>query len=250
MRRRSIFSTLLILGVTFVAVFGLLGYLLKQEPQFYAGACRDGVGDQLAASELLTRFGDVQNDIRTTKAEWGSSFTATELNAFFREHLDRTDGLAELLPVGINSPRVTIIEDRLQIATRYRNAPFEFLNGDFLSTVLSVELKTWVVSREQNTVAVEVCGLWAGALPVSSQRYLDRVSDAARKWNIEITWYRNNGNPVGLLRFYADQTRPSTFIRTVKIADDKLTIGGRSLLDAIAAPVANELQPMGTVTKE
>ena len=250
MRRRSVFLTLLILIVTFVAVFGFLGYLLKQEPQFYAGACRDGVGDQLAASELLTRFGDVQNDIRTARAEWGSSFTAAELNAFFREHLDRSDGLAELLPTGINSPRVTIIGDRLQIATRYQYAPFEFLENDFLSTVLSVELKMWVVSKEQNTVAVEVCGLWAGALPVSSQRYLDRVSDAARKWNIDITWYRNNGNPVGLLRFYADQTRPSTFIRTVKIAEDKLTIGGRSLLDAIAAPVATELQPMGTVTKE
>ena len=55
-----------------------------------------------------------------------------------------------------------------------------------------------------------------------------RISEAARDSNIEVTWYRNRSNPVGLFKFYADQARPSAQIMTFEVKDGKITVAGRS----------------------
>jgi len=88
-----------------------------------------------------------------------------------------------------------------------------------------------------NTVAVEFCKVTAGAVPIGSQSQLDKITEAAKDSNIDVMWYRHDGNPVGLFRFYADQSRPTTHIRTVAVGDGRVTIGGKSLIDPTLAPV-------------
>jgi hypothetical protein len=229
-RRRSLILTVLILVAAVVLVAGLLGYLVKVEPDFYAAAGAGSGEDEAQAAAVMTRYGDLRNDIRS-KPEWGAEFTAAELNAFVRANLSDEGWLADFLPENLHAPRVAIDGDRVKLAARYK-----YNGSDLLSTVLSIELRVWLVSagnppdREKlNTVAVEIRGVKAGALPVGPESMLDRIAEKARESNIKVDWYRHDGHTVGLFRFYADQTHPATQIRTVKVADGTITVAGRTI---------------------
>ncbi len=235
-RRRRVLLPLFILFAATVAVVAGLYAAARREPDFYTAAVREGNDPSPGSSELLTRFNELQNDIQTGNPKWGKSFTAAELNAFLRDQLDEGGLLAEILPTGVQTPRVAIDGDRLKIGARLQVAPAEGLASDATTTVISLELKMWAVRPEPNTVAVEVVGVKAGGLPVGSQRYLDRFAEACRRANIEVTWYRADGNPVALMKFYADQARPPAVVRSVTIGDGKLTVTGQSALAALAAP--------------
>lgn len=230
-RRRSLFFTILILVTALGLSLGLLTVLFKQEPDFYTAESNEP-DDDLTAAAVLTRFGDLKNDIRS-KPEWGATFSGEELNAFLIANLAEGETLASLLPDGVTSPRVFIDGDRIKIAARYR-----IQGSELLSTVVTVELRIWLVSPQLNTVAVEFCKVKAGAIPIGSQSQLDKITEAARDSNIDVTWYRHDGNPVGLFRFYADQSRPTTHIRTVQVIDGKFGVAGKSLLDPTIVPQA------------
>lgn len=240
MGRRSFWIKLIIVVGTVGLVLGVLAFLLKQTPDFYSAAM-PADGDAHLGSDVLTRFGDLRNDI-LSQPEWGSSFTADELNAFLRDHLDDKEGLAGLLLNGLKSPRVAIDGDRLKIAARY-----QWGDSETWSTILSVELRVWLVSRELNTLAVELIGAWAGHLPITAlpfgpQSRLDAITETARQSNINASWYRHNGNLVGLFRFYADHPQPVVQIRTAKISDGRLTIAGRTRLDQVIPGVGVDVR--------
>ena len=225
MRRRSRILTALILGTTAAAVLGTMGVLLKQEPDFYTVAlAADHAQDPFVAAETVTRLGDLKNDVRG-KADWTGAFTADELNALLREYASQ-GGLLDLLPAGCYDPRVAIDGDRLKIAAKRRQFGLEAL-----STVVSFELRAWMVP-EVNTVAVEIVDVRAGALPVRPQPWLDRLTEVAHGWNTDVTWYRHDGHPVGLFRFYANQVMPTTQVRAVVIGDGQVMIAGRTGRDA------------------
>jgi hypothetical protein len=231
MRRKSLILTLAILLATAAGVAGVLGVLLKHEPEFYATepvAAPAGWEEvQTQSAILVTRVQDLKNDIRS-KPEWGASFRAEDLNCFFRENLSADGGLTDLLPPGCHSPRVTIDGDKIRLGLQYGTG--------FWSTVIWVEMRAWLVKDETNVIALELCGLRAGALPLGCQSLLDSITEAAHDSNIDVTWYRHNGNPVGIFRFYAGQLQPTTQIHTFRVADGVVTLGGRTRLDtAIAA---------------
>jgi len=229
MFRRSRFKSLFILlgglGLAFAGVFSLA----KREPDFYHRAPNPGEYEtRERAAQLLTRVQDLKNEIRS-QSEWGETFTAEDLNCFFVENMSRKGNLASLLPEGVHSPRIAIDGDRLKLGFKY---------GDgFWSSVVWVELKVWLVKDEPNLVALEVCDLRTGSLPIGSQSVLDSISEAARDWNIDVTWYRNGSNPVGLFRFFANQTgQGGSQILTLNVADGKIVIAGRTPTDQ--SPVA------------
>ena len=58
-----------------------------------------------------------------------------------------------------------------------------------------------------------------------------RVTDAAREWNADVTWYRNNAHPVALIRLQANQNRPTLQIRRFEIADGQAHIHGKPTVD-------------------
>jgi hypothetical protein len=223
--RRSVVLAVLLVVASAAVVLTVLGVLLKRSPDFYDAAldADPGDADAVVAAEVVTRFGDLLNDIRS-KPEWGATFTADELNALFRE--SQCPGGWVKLPEDFHAPRVAVEGDKVRFAVRY---------GDGLtSTVVSVDLRAWLVHNETNTVALELCGMSAGALPLGVRSLLDGITEAARQRNINVTWYRLNGHPVGLFRFYADQARPTTQIRRLKVEDSRIIIAGRSLPDPTA----------------
>lgn len=229
MLRRSRLTALLLLVGGVGLCFGGVFYLAKREPDFYHRAPNpDEYDTRERAAQLLTRVQELKNEIRS-QSEWGETFTAEDLNCFFVENMGKKGGLASMLPEGVHSPRVAIEGDRLKIGFKYGEG--------FWSTVVWVELKVWLVKDEPNLVALEVCDLRTGSLPVGSQSVLDSITDSARDWNIEVNWYRNGPNPVGLFRFFANQAgQPSSQILTLKVDDGKIVVAGRSATDH--SPVA------------
>jgi hypothetical protein len=230
-RRRRVLLALLIVGVAALAVVGVLGALIKVEPAFYTAKPGDEFTDSLVASKVLTRFGDLMQDVRL-KPEWNGSFTAAELNAFLRENLQEDGWLAGVLPPELHDPRVAIEGDRVKVAGR--------IGSGIWSTVVSAEMRIWLVKDEINTVAVELVSMRAGALPAELQwfRSLDAIGEAVRDRNVDVAWYRHNGNLVGVFRLYADQPRPPTHLRTVQVAEGRVSISGRSTSE-LGAPAGS-----------
>ena len=235
MRRRSkLLAVLILLGGVGLCL-GAIGVLLKRQPGFYAETpCPNDWDTRERSAKLVTRVQELKNDIRS-RPEWGDTFTADDLNCFFIENMGRKGGLCTMLPEGLHSPRVAIDGDRIKLGFRYGEG--------FWSTVVWVELRVWLVANEINVVGVEVCELRTGSLPVGSQSILDAITEAARESNVEVIWYRNGTNPVGLFRFYADQPRPSSQILTVDVKDGKVIVAGRSLSDQGAPGLPTALIP-------
>jgi hypothetical protein len=226
-RRRNTILAVLLLIISAAAVGGGLVALLKTPPTFY-GSCGPSLeADALVGPVVMTKFADLKNAIRS-RPEWSDSFTAEELNAFFRDSLGSGGSLAAFLPEGVTEPRVQIDGDRIRLGVRYGEG--------FWSSILSVELRAWLVKPQPeaadiNTVALEIVGIWAGRIPVGTQTVLETVTESARDSNIAVSWYRYQGHPVGVFRFYADQPIPPTQIRRLQIADGKVSIAGRSYQD-------------------
>ena len=219
MRRRAWLLTFFIIVLIVCSITAVLGYWLTREPEFYRTA-RGIDPDPFLASRTLTRFSDLQNDIRS-KPEWEEAFSAEELNAFMIENLDDEEW-GDVLPPGAEMPRIAIEGDRLFLGLR--NTLF---GQEWLHVVTWVELKIWLV-HEPNTIAVEVVQVKIGDVPYHSQRWLDQVFADADDYNINVTWYRTNGNPVGLFRFYANQTRPPIILETAKLAEGQIMLKGRA----------------------
>ena len=236
MRRKSVLLTIGLILLIVGAVCGTLIVLLKGEPEFYTSQADEPSAWERGelASALLTRVQDLKNDIRS-KPEWGTSFRANDLNSFFRENLSDGDGYATLLPSGFHSPRVSIDGDRIKLGMRYGNG--------YWSTIVWLEMRAWLVKNDTNVIALELCGMRAGNLSIGCQTMLDSLSEAAHDSNVDVTWYRNGSNPVGLFRFYADQLRPTTQIHTLKIADGTVTVAGRTKLEnsVVGGPGSNPI---------
>ena len=217
MRRRRTLLTVLILLLAAGGLAAGLGFLLKREPADYLAAVPARPDDAEVAATVITKSSDFRTNLRI-RPDWAATFTADEVNAFLR---DQVADRAEVYGTTLSAPRVTARGDKLLLAAR--------VGEGSLSTVVNLEVRAWLVGPERNTVAVELGGLKAGGLPVGSHWLMDRITDAVREYNTEVTWYRNEGRPVGLFRLFADQARPATRLRSVTVADGGVTLAGRTI---------------------
>jgi hypothetical protein len=224
--------TVLILLAAVGTAGGVASALLKSEPAFYTAEPAAGANETgERAGKILTRYQDFQNDVRL-KADWSATFPTDDIDCFLRQSFADGGSMTAYLPQGVHSPRLTAEGDTIKIGFRYGRGLW--------STVVSLELKTWLVKDETDLIAVEVVNLKAGALPIGGQALLDGISEAAHESNVEVHWYRTpGGNPVGLFRLYADQLRPATVFGTLKVADGAIVVAGRTRVEATPAG-ANE----------
>jgi len=226
LRRRPKLVAFVLLIFIVSGALGLVGYMLKRVPGFYTRATpRSDYDTREKASRLLTRVQDLKNDIRT-KSDWGDTFTAEELNCFFAEMMCGNGTFEGMLPKRFHAPRVAVEGDRLRLGFRYGTG--------FWSTVVSMEFRVWLVAEQVNLMAVEVCDLRLGGLGVGAQSILDAIGETARSSNIDVTWYRHRGNPVGLFRFFPDQPRPASQVLTLEVRDGTIVIAGKSVADGPA----------------
>jgi hypothetical protein len=112
-------------------------------------------------------------------------------------------------------------QDKIRLAFRYGTPPW--------STVISIDFRVWLAPKECNVVVLELQSLHAGSLPISAQSLLEQLSEIIRKRNVDVTWYRHNGNPAAVLRFLTDQPRATVQLRQLELGNGMLRLAGQSL---------------------
>lgn len=221
MSRKSFF-----LAVAIVLLFGggagtALAFLVRHEPGFYQRAAQPpGPHRQECSAAFIGEFTRLIEGI-VNKRQWYARFTAEQVNSYFAEDLLKEHNAERPLPEEIRDPRVEFETDRIRLGFRYGIGPW--------STIVSIDLRVWLVAKEPNVLALEFQHVQAGSLPIAAQSMLERISEVAHEQNIDATWYRHKGHPVLLLRFDAYHSTPTYLIQQVRLESGQLIISGRSL---------------------
>ena len=69
----------------------------------------------------------------------------------------------------------------------------------------------------------------------------EAISEAARQLNLEVTWYRHDGNPVAIVRYREEQIRPGLQLERLELRQGQLYIQGTG--DG-AAPAGRPFAPL------
>jgi hypothetical protein len=225
MRRKAMILTLGALLLALAAVLAGLAVLMRHEPTFYRErAMSAGARRKAQSRAFLQEFGQLLTDVSPNgRPNWQAFFTEEQVNSFLQEDFLKPGTADKLLPDDISDPRIAFGEDTIRLGFRYVCGPW--------STIISITMHVWLPTppQEVNVVALELESLHAGALPISAQSLLEQISEIARRRNIDVTWYRHNGNPVALLRFQSDRPQPTVQLRTLHISDGAILMGGQSL---------------------
>jgi hypothetical protein len=226
MSRRSL---LLTLGVLFGLAGGgavVLVGMIRYEHHWYSRAgLPPGPMRTQRSREFTTEFFDFLSAVNGERDErgWYATFTDEQINSYFDEGFIQSGLDTRLLPEGVSEPRVAFeAPDRIRLAFRYGKGAW--------STLISIDLRVWLASRELNAVALELEGFHAGALPISAQSLLEQFSLVVGKQNgMELNWYRDpeSGHPVAVLHFQTDY-RNNVQLQAVQLDQGSITIRGRS----------------------
>jgi hypothetical protein len=227
-RRRLLISVGLVLGFVGLVLAGLVA-AVKREPSFYTQATMpEGLLREENSRQTTGEFLQLRSSLQRDEPGWKLSLTGQQLNAYFQQDYYEHGG-DNNLPDGFSAPRVKFEDGRMRLGVR--------CGRGWLSTILSIEIKAWLVPGQTNMMAMEIVSLKAGALPLSPGTLVDDISEAVRRENIDITWYRTDGHPVAVMRFQSDLTRPTMQFDRLDLKDDSMTIAGRSV-DFVTAPAA------------
>jgi hypothetical protein len=209
--------------VLIMALLMTFGLMLRHEPEFYwrvavpPGPQRVETSNRLLFDHVLKfytkfYFGD--------DSLWTSTFTQEQLNSYFAEDFIRQGDAKNFSDIGISDIRIEFIDDQIRLAFRYGTGAF--------SSVISYDLKAWLVPSEMNALAIEIQRRRAGAIPIPTQQIFRELKEIGREKNIDIDWYRYNGNPVAIVKFQADRPRPTAQLLNLQISSGELKVIARS----------------------
>lgn len=217
-RKRLLISAGLIAGSLLAVAVGLV-VMAKRQPSFYEQAAMpEGPQREADAKLFQQNFSQLRNSLVTFEPNWDVTITADELNAYFQQDYYDQGGDANL-PDGWHAPRVKIEDGKIRVGVRYGEGLF--------STILSLEIKPWLVPNQTNVLAMEIVSFQAGSLPISTGTLLDRISAAARREHIDVTWYRRQGHPVAVMKFQSDLTQPTFQFSHLDVGEGKVRIVGK-----------------------
>lgn len=223
MRRKRLLLAMGIVLVVLGVVVVTLALMVKHEPSFYSRvAVEPGPYRQDQANAFVSRFLDqLYNPIKARQKVWQASFTETQVNSFFDETFVADGWADKLLPEGISGPRVCLDEDRIRVAFRYGTPPW--------STIITLDFRVWLAPKEPNVVVLQLNGIHAGALRISSQSLTERLFEGLKRQNIEVSYHRHQNRPTAVLRFLDDQSRQGAQLLHLELVPGKLTLAGRSV---------------------
>jgi hypothetical protein len=222
MSRRSFLLAIAIFFCLTCGVGATLWMLVRYEPGIYLramvppGEARHKLSEQ-CQRELMSLYNSV---IDQDEQEWGHRFKEEEINSYLAEHFVQSNLEKQLLPEGISQPRIVIETDKIRVAFRY--------GSGLWSTIVSIDLRLWLVKGEPNVVALKLVGFHAGALPISAQSLLESITKICQDNGIGVDWYRDEGYPVALLRFQVEQPHPTLELELIKLDQGSIHIQGRT----------------------
>jgi hypothetical protein len=228
-RRRQFFALLMATAIVLAMMLGVLTIALKHVPSFYhRGEVPLAADRQQLAQEFMKRSEDFFNLINNSQP-WALNISQDQLNGYLQDEQSRSAGLFTF-PESVHDPRVEFGPDRLRIGFRYGTG--------WSSVVVSVDVKAWLVAKEPNVLAVELCGVSVGGVPIGSHAIMDYVTDIAKYQEAEVRWYRHGSHPVALVRLQANQSRPTLVIRKFELQVGKLILSGKPTSDTPAPETA------------
>jgi hypothetical protein len=240
MSRRSLVLAIAILLCLTCGVGASLWLLVRYEPNIYLqAAVPPGEQRHQLSEKCWKELWELYNSVANSnpdEEEWGHRFTDSEINSYLAEQFVQSHLNEHVLPEGVSEPRLIIEPDKIRVAFRY--------GAGLWSTVVSIDLRIWLVKGEPNVVALKLVGFHAGALPISAQSLLESITKACQDNGIGVDWYRDDGAPVALLRFQAEQQHPTLELENIKLESGAIHIKGRtkdpaSLRAFLADPLAN-----------
>jgi hypothetical protein len=219
-----------------------LAWMVLREPDFYRRASVPaGEQRKQLSTEFREELNNLVNGIINYKS-WGARFSEAQINSYFEEDFLRLGSVEKtIFPEGVSSPRLSIESDRLRVAFRY--------GGKNWSTIVSLDLRIWLAAKVPNVVALEVQQMRVGSLPVALQSILDHFSEAARRQDIEMSWYRHNGNPVAMLRFGPSRGEPTVQLLGIKLQPGTISVRGADRAKPLATEPAPATPEAATATK-
>ncbi len=220
MSRRSLLLAIGIAALLACGVSTVLFLLVRYEPKPYLEAAVPPGPERTDLSKTFTRdFTQLIINVAQQEPEWDAKFTEKEINSYFAESFITSNLDEPLEREGISQPRVVIEPEKVRVAFRYGTG--------FWSTVIFIDMRVWLPENASNVVALQLIGFHAGALPISAQSLLERISEIGRQNNIDVNWYRHEGHPVALLRFQADNPHPTLELQAIHLEPGAITIQGR-----------------------
>ncbi|MBI2808543.1 MAG: hypothetical protein HYX68_26445 [Planctomycetes bacterium] len=203
--------------------FGItaLGAAVKHEPSFYRQSRIPASSERkVLGHNFMSKFGQMLADRK--QETWDCDVTEKEMNSFFAEIFDQMGETEGLRKLGISSPSVILLDDmHVRLAFRY--------GSGFFSTVISYDLKIWLVPKEPNVIAVEFLRARAGALPISNRSILQQLSDFAQKQNFQVNLYRHEGHSVAVIDLRNEPQNAASILTMLKIEPHRLSIRGKTL---------------------
>lgn len=222
MSRRSLVLAITILLCLMCGVGAALWILVRYEPGIYLrAAVPPGEQRHQMSEKCQNELLQLYNSISSPEEQgWGHRFTDSEINSYLAEHFVQSHLNEHVLPEGIREPRLVIEPDKIRVAFRY--------GAGLWSTIVTIDLRVWLVKGEPNVVALKLIGFHAGALPISAQSLLESITKTCQDNGIGVDWYRDDGAPVALLRFQAEQPHPTLELETIKLESGAIHIEGRT----------------------
>ncbi|MEX0718694.1 MAG: hypothetical protein WD066_19020 [Planctomycetaceae bacterium] len=188
LRRRLIQFVIACLVVAGIAA-GSFWWGLRQVPDFYQRALArhpDPEMRQESAKEFDQRAWRLVAELQHAR-EWSEEFLQDDVNNWLAEELHSK--YPELVPPGIEQPRVMLREGDVQIGFRYEDSQFQ--------GIISLEVRPWV--PEANLLAIEVRSVKAGLIPIPLDQVIEEVTRRIQSSGWRVEWKEVGGNDVLLV---------------------------------------------------
>jgi hypothetical protein len=217
MRKRTWFAlfAMVVLGLLAVASYAL--YRASQHvPDFYSEALSVPAESQEKQSDrMLTQITALHNDLQE-RGRWSQVFETKTINGWLAVDLPQNHPTA--LPHGMHDPRVQISPQGITAACQ--------VDRGGLHGVVSLQISAFVESED--VVGLQVRKARLGAIPWSFRTVLDKITDAARKSNVDIRWRQSDGDPVALIKVSSAQGNRKQVIHidTIRLQEGALLVAG------------------------
>lgn len=216
--RRLLYAALAVL----VLVLGFLGWAYRatqQAPEFYVRQLELEAFQKRAGDALEKQALQLNSQIRKSE-RWQARFTAEDINGWLA--VDLPQKFPQALPSDVQSPRVAIDPEMIQLACKVESPRF--------SSVVSLGLQPYVTS-EPNVIALRVKQLAAGSLPLPLSQYMEQITEQCAKSGLPLRWTEEEGDPVALVTLPLE---PKDFqdrqvrLEQIELAQGEIILSGTS----------------------
>jgi hypothetical protein len=203
--------------LTLAGLASVAAWAWRYEPAFYRAAIVVDDDEQREASDEMLSQAAALASAAQKQDQWSASFTDDQINGWLA--VDLPENYPALLPAEISQPRIHLGLGRATIACRY--------NEGNTATVVSIELEAYMA--DPSTLALRICDMRAGAIPLPLGTILEGLSQVATSAEWPLRWTKAKGQPVALIPLSALGGDKAGFeLESLELRDGAIYLAGRT----------------------